>query len=100
MSRNDRDPREPCFYCDRLGGIPFLMIGDELHCSRCFEDFTREQFHEYLADFPQEVTILEECERTEILAEARAWNKMCCASPARKPVETCVQRPARKQEAA
>ena len=25
-----------CFYCECKGGTPFLMIGDELHCSRCF----------------------------------------------------------------
>ena len=41
---------EKCFYCDREDGVPFLMIGDELHCSRCFEEFTREEFHQYLID--------------------------------------------------
>jgi hypothetical protein len=41
---------EKCFYCDRTGGVPFLMIGDELHCSRCFEDFTDEEFAQYLID--------------------------------------------------
>lgn len=41
---------ERCFYCGRKGGQPFLMIADELHCSRCFEDFTPEEFHRYLID--------------------------------------------------
>ena len=41
---------EKCFYCDREGVIPFLMIGDELHCSRCFEDLTEDEFVQYLVD--------------------------------------------------
>ena len=41
---------ERCFYCDRESGIPFLMIGDELHCSRCFEDLTDDEFAQYLID--------------------------------------------------
>ena len=39
-----------CFYCECKGGTPFLMIGDELHCSRCFEEFTDEEFAQYLID--------------------------------------------------
>jgi hypothetical protein len=44
---------EKCFFCDRTGGVPFLMTGDgELHCSRCFEDFTPEEFLAWLQDSP------------------------------------------------
>jgi hypothetical protein len=42
-----------CFYCDRKGGAPFLMTADDvLHCSRCFEDFTPDEFHAWLLDCP------------------------------------------------
>lgn len=63
-----------CFYCDRRGGVPFLMVGDELHCSRCFEDFTPAQFLAYLNDYPVEVEVLEpEAERPALVAMAQGW---------------------------
>ena len=43
-------PPTKCLYCDRTGGEPFLMIGEELHCSLCFEGFTASAFWEYLED--------------------------------------------------
>ncbi len=44
---------EKCPYCDRRGGTPFLMTGDgEMHCSRCFEDFTPTEFLAWLQDSP------------------------------------------------
>jgi hypothetical protein len=42
---------ELCQFCNRYGGVPFLMTADgELHCSRCFEDFTPAEFAAWLAD--------------------------------------------------
>ncbi len=38
-----------CFYCDREGGAPFLMTANgELHCSRCFEDFSPSEFKRWI----------------------------------------------------
>lgn len=60
MKRTDRDEDdfpdelplevEKCFYCDRKGGVPFLAVGDDVYCSRCFEDFTLEEFRAWLED--------------------------------------------------
>jgi hypothetical protein len=48
------DQSEKCVYCNRQGGTPFLMTGDgELHCSRCFEDFTPEEFLAWLQNCPR-----------------------------------------------
>jgi hypothetical protein len=57
MNRIDMEAHETedgkCFFCDRTGGVPFLMTGDgELHCSRCFKDFTPEEFVAWLQDSP------------------------------------------------
>lgn len=41
---------EACLYCGRKGGTPFAIIGDETHCTRCFEDFTEAEFAEYLEE--------------------------------------------------
>ncbi len=42
-----------CFYCDREGGVSFLVTGDgEVHCSRCFEDMTSEEFMVWLEESP------------------------------------------------
>jgi hypothetical protein len=49
---------QKCFYCEREVGEPFLMTGDgELHCSRCFEDFTPTEFLAWL----QDTSLLAEC---------------------------------------
>ena len=51
-----------CFYCDREGGVPFLVTGDdEVHCSRCFEDMTSEEFMTWLEDSP----VVSRARRTE-----------------------------------
>jgi hypothetical protein len=48
-----KKPSGKCFYCSREGGVPFLMTGDgELHCTRCFEDFTPDEFLAWLQDCP------------------------------------------------
>jgi len=86
-----------CAFCSRLGGVPFLMMPDGLRCSRCFEDFTVEQFGQWMMEYPCSVEILnQECEREEITAKA----KMFSASPGRKDPALCVQRPANQREEA
>ncbi len=47
---NDTELPGKCPYCDRIGGTPFLLIGGELHCSLCFEEFTDEELAQYLID--------------------------------------------------
>lgn len=44
------EPETKCFYCDRVGGTPAVVIGGEEHCTRCFEDFTEAEFAQYLVD--------------------------------------------------
>jgi hypothetical protein len=45
----DAQPKK-CFYCECTGGTPYLLIGNELRCSRYFEEFTDEELVQYLID--------------------------------------------------
>lgn len=92
---------EPCKFCGLLGGTPFLMMEDGLRCSRCFEDFTPLQFHQWLHEFPQRAEVWnEEGERAEIVAEAQRFQRLFSPSPAKRNPASCVQGPKSKQEAA
>ena len=64
-----------CFYCNRTGGVPYLMVGDELHCSRCFEDLTPEEFRVWLEDSPFIVEYIAAV-RTE--GAAQSAQPLCC----------------------
>jgi hypothetical protein len=44
------DDEPPCKYCERKGGTPLLIVDGEVYCTRCFEDFTAEEFIEWLFD--------------------------------------------------
>ena len=74
-----------CFYCDREGGEPFLMTGDgELHCSRCFEDFTPAEFLSWLQDAPR-ITDCAVCGSTQKTVQDDALylgvkQPLCCES--------------------
>ena|SRR5271165_6282789 len=92
-----------CPVCSNRGGVPFLMMDDQLYCSRCFEHMNGEEFHQWLHDGELPIESLsvlnEEGERKELVRIAEQ-HKVCSASPSRKDPATCVQRPSSKREAA
>jgi hypothetical protein len=73
-----------CFYCDREGGVPYLMTaGGELHCSRCFENFSPSEFTAWLED-PRFMVERAATETTEESVRADALylgikQPLCCA---------------------
>jgi hypothetical protein len=96
-----------CPVCSNRGGVPFLMMDDQLYCSRCFEHMNAEEFHEWLHDGELPIRSLKvenpEVERRELVAIAEE-HIPDSASPLKKDPAKYVQRPAsldeRKKEAA
>jgi hypothetical protein len=68
-----------CLYCSKSGGVPWLMVGNDLHCSRCFEDMSVPEFREWLRDRmetgPELYVTDEQRERESVVSMVKNWHR-------------------------